>query len=165
MIRLVVALTEDHVIAKNGELPFHLSDDLKHFKALTKGRTVVMGRKTYDSIGRPLPDRKNVIMMRYPHAIENAYVVDGTKQLFGFFGNDFDVIGGSEIYRLFLEMGVIDELIVTHIHDTVKEGVLTRMPVNFLDGFVKKETLFAQDKDENNDASFTVVRYVRSEKE
>lgn len=161
MIRLIVAFTEDHIIAKNGELPVHLGADLQHFKETTKGRPVVMGRKTFDSIGRPLPDRRNIVLTRKSRPIDGAYVMNGIESVFSFFGSNFDVIGGAEVYQTFLELGVVDELIVTHIHTTVTEGVLTRFPIEAIECYEAAETLFTQDKDDNNDAAFTVVRYVR----
>ena len=62
----IVAMTDDRVIGRGGTLPWHLPDDLAFFKRTTKGHPVVMGRKTYESIGRPLPGRRNIVMTRDP---------------------------------------------------------------------------------------------------
>ena len=62
MISLIVAVSENNVIGSGGELPWRLSDDLKRFKAVTMGKPIVMGRKTYESIGRPLPGRQNIVI-------------------------------------------------------------------------------------------------------
>ena len=61
-IIIIAALNENRVIGKDGKLPWHISDDLKRFKSLTVGHTVLMGRKTYESIGKPLPNRRNVVI-------------------------------------------------------------------------------------------------------
>ena len=63
-ISLVVAASRNNVIGSDGELPWHLPDDLRHFKRLTTGKPIVMGRKTYEAIGRPLPDRRNIVLTR-----------------------------------------------------------------------------------------------------
>ena len=68
MIYHVVAVSKNGVIGKDGRLPWHFSADLKFFKNLTTGHTVVMGRKTFDSIGKALPNRKNIVISRRPHA-------------------------------------------------------------------------------------------------
>lgn len=60
-ISLIVAMTKDRVIGKNNQLPWHLSSDLKRFKSITTGHTIVMGRKTFESIGKPLPNRQNIV--------------------------------------------------------------------------------------------------------
>lgn len=102
IISIVVAVAENNAIGKNNQLLWHLPADLKHFKNITSGRTVVMGRKTYDSIGKPLPNRKNIIITRQKDLIlsgadvvsslEEALSVDKeSKEIF--------IIGGAEIYK------------------------------------------------------------------
>src|SRR5438093_773206 len=63
-VSIIVAMTEDRVIGKDNKLPWHLSEDLKRFKRLTMGHAVIMGRKTFDSIGKPLPGRRNIVLSR-----------------------------------------------------------------------------------------------------
>jgi len=96
-------------IGLNGRMPWHLPNDLKRFKNLTWGMPVVMGRKTYESLGKPLPGRQNVIITRNPdfHAA-GVHVVNGTDQALAL-SKTFDVeevfiIGGGEIYELFMPM-------------------------------------------------------------
>lgn len=102
MIFHVVAMARNRVIGKNNKLPWHFSSDLKHFKALTTGSTVIMGRKTFESIGRPLPHRENFVLSRTqsgspaPHlhffnSIEAALKNVKTENAF--------IIGGAELYN------------------------------------------------------------------
>ena len=75
-INVIVAMTKDRVIGKDGSLPWHLSEDLKLFKAHTTGNIVIMGRKTFDSIGRPLPNRRNIVVSKSIRENEKAAGVE-----------------------------------------------------------------------------------------
>ena len=72
MLAIIVAAAENGVIGQGGQLPWHLSADLRRFRALTTGHSILMGRKTFDSIGRPLPDRRSIVLSRDPN-----YAPDG----------------------------------------------------------------------------------------
>lgn len=105
MISLIVAASSNNVIGANGGLPWHLSDDLKRFKAITMGKPIVMGRKTYESIGRPLPGRKNIIITRQADfSAAGCDVVSSVEAAMAAAGNaeEIMVIGGAQIYDLFL---------------------------------------------------------------
>lgn len=105
-ISLLVAMAENRVIGRDNELPWRLSDDLKHFKALTMGKPIVMGRKTWESIGRPLPGRDNIVVTRdTSYRAEGAVVVNSIEQALEAAGNceEVMVIGGEEIFRETLE--------------------------------------------------------------
>ena len=108
VISFVVAVTENDVIGRDGGLPWRLSSDLKRFKALTLGKPVVMGRKTWVSIGRPLPGRPNIVISRDPDLrLEGAETVTsldaaiarGAELAHAAGGNEVVVIGGGEIFR------------------------------------------------------------------
>jgi dihydrofolate reductase len=101
-ISLIVAMSENRVIGRQGRLPWRLPDDLKRFKELTTGHTVIMGRKTFESIGRPLPQRRNIVASRNPdwaaegveiaHSLDEALVrTAGEAEVF--------IIGGEQLYR------------------------------------------------------------------
>src|SRR5690349_4358781 len=76
IVSIVVAIDQNNAIGKNNQLLWHLPADLKHFKQITSGHTIIMGRKTYDSIGRPLPNRRNIVITRNTDlAIEGVEVV------------------------------------------------------------------------------------------
>ncbi|RYD46743.1 MAG: dihydrofolate reductase [Verrucomicrobiaceae bacterium] len=123
----VVAMTSDRVIGKNGGLPWHLPEDLSFFKRTTSGHPIVMGRKTYESIGRPLPKRRNIVLTRdatwTAPGVEVINSPDDLYRLPDLDGSVF-IIGGSEIYAAFLPS--LDDLLVSHIFEN-HEGD-TRLP-------------------------------------
>lgn len=100
MLSIIVAVAESGVIGDRNSLLWHISEDLKHFKALTTGHPVLMGRKTYESIGRPLPNRTNVVITRQSIEIPGCRVVHSLDEALALFGPDEElfVIGGGEIY-------------------------------------------------------------------
>ena len=105
MISLIVAASTNNVIGVQGELPWRLSDDLKRFKALTMGKPIVMGRKTWESIGRPLPGRQNIVITRQADfEAEGADVVASPAGALEAAGDvdEIMVIGGGQVYELFL---------------------------------------------------------------
>lgn len=100
MIISVAALGINRVIGQDGRLPWRMPADLRHFKELTVGKSVLMGRKTWESLGRPLPDRENLVMTRSTNfAVEGARLITFEEALAL---PELYVIGGEEIYRLFL---------------------------------------------------------------
>ena len=114
----IVAMTPDRVIGKAGKLPWHLPDDLAFFKRTTSGHPIVMGRKTYESIGRPLPKRRNIVLTRdeswSAEGVEVIHQPDDLGKLAGLDGRVF-IIGGSEIYAAFLPK--LDDLVVSHVFE------------------------------------------------
>ncbi|MBI2388798.1 MAG: dihydrofolate reductase [Deltaproteobacteria bacterium] len=107
-LALVVAVARNGVIGKDGGLPWRIPEDLRHFKRVTVGHAVIMGRKTWDSIGRPLPDRRNIVVTRRPHelavpaGVEVAGSFDEALSLARRTDDEPRVIGGAELYRLAL---------------------------------------------------------------
>lgn len=118
MISLIVAYAKGQVIGKDGDMPWHLPADLKNVKELTTGKTIVMGRKTFESIGKPLPNRRNVVLTRSRDFHPEGVVVVHTKEEVMALG-DVIIFGGAEIYRQFLD--VVDRLYITEI-DLETEG-------------------------------------------
>lgn len=104
MITLVAALDRNRAIGRNGAMPWHLSDDLRRFKALTLGKPVLMGRKTAQAIGRPLPGRANLVLTRAGMApFDDQIAVDSIDEAIARAGNsELMVIGGGEVYTLAL---------------------------------------------------------------
>ena len=100
MISIIVAVAENGVIGDKNTLLWHIREDLQHFKALTLGHPVVMGRKTYESLGRPLPGRRNAVVTRQEVAIEGCTVVHSLDEAVALFPADEEVfvIGGAQIY-------------------------------------------------------------------
>ncbi|MDP7009710.1 MAG: dihydrofolate reductase [Phycisphaerales bacterium] len=128
-MELVVAMTTNNVIGKNGSMPWHLPADLAHFKQLTSGHAVIMGRRTWESIGKPLPNRCNIVVTRQPdyvangatvvHGLQNAIIAAGNKRVFS--------IGGGEIYAASMEQAT--RLHVTRIDASV-EGDTVFPPID-----------------------------------
>lgn len=121
---IIVAVADNMAIGKNGTLPWHISEDLKFFKSTTVGSPVIMGRKTFSSLGKPLPGRKNIVLSHsvdgepcgdvvFVSSIEEAYrVAEPAERCF--------VIGGAKVYALALRD--MDRLFVTEVHATIKDA-------------------------------------------
>lgn len=116
-VSIVVAMSSNRVIGEKNETPWHLPSDLKHFKAITMGKPILMGRKTHESIGRPLPGRTNIVLTRDPsyraigcrvvHSLEEAKAAaEGASELM--------VVGGSAIYEALLDDA--DRIYLTMVH-------------------------------------------------
>jgi dihydrofolate reductase len=125
MISIIVAVSEDWGIGKDNELLWHISEDLKRFKRLTSGNTVIMGKKTWESLPRkPLPGRKNIVLTDNPkESIENsvtAYSIDDAlskcRQ-----DEEIFIIGGGSVYRQFMPLA--DRLFITHVHKKASADV------------------------------------------
>ena len=104
-IFLIAALANNRVIGKEGKIPWHLKEDLAHFKKLTSNSVVIMGRKTYESIGKPLSNRINLVMTRNAKEIKDLKVVPNSKvalEVASTYSKDIFIIGGENIYREFL---------------------------------------------------------------
>jgi dihydrofolate reductase len=120
-LSVVVAADERGGIGHVGGLPWHLPHDLKRFKAITMGKPIVMGRRTWDSIGRPLPGRRSIVVSRQAGlAIEGAEVVGSLEEALGAASDapEVCVIGGAELYRLALPRA--DVIHLTRVHATVE---------------------------------------------
>jgi dihydrofolate reductase len=115
---MVAAVAENGVIGLGGDIPWSIPEDLKHFRAVTRGNTVVMGRRTFDSIGHPLPYRTNVVVTRDAEwsydGVFRAGSVDEAIELAKNFDGDVMVIGGAQIYAA--AMGHADAQILTEVH-------------------------------------------------
>lgn len=157
-LSLIAAISKNNCIGKNGTLPWHIPEDFQHFKTVTMGKVVLMGRKTWESLPekfRPLPGRKNVVITRqtaytipkgvelYP-TIEQALLVHPTEEVVS--------IGGAEIYRQTIDHA--DRLYITHVHQHV-DG----------DAFFPEidDRVWEEAARETHDG-FDVVEYVRKSK-
>jgi dihydrofolate reductase len=114
-LALVVAVDAQNGIGVDNQLPWHLPEDLAHFKRVTLGKPIIMGRKTFDSIGRPLPKRRNIVITRNPgwthEGVEIAPSLEAAIALLG--GEAASIIGGAQIFREAVNLA--DAMIVTHI--------------------------------------------------
>ena len=110
----IAAMARNRAIGFEGRIPWHLSGDLKFFKRTTLGHVVVMGRKTFESLGKPLPGRENVVLSRLPRPIDGATVVASLSDYTPPPGKKVFVIGGAEIYGHLLP--ACDELLLTLVN-------------------------------------------------
>lgn len=118
ILSIIVAADENNVIGKDNQLIWHLPADLKHFKNLTTGHHCIMGRKTFESIGRPLPNRTFIIITRNKeYKAEGCIIVNSLQEATQAVTNDNEtfIIGGAEIYRQALQH--VDKIYLTRIHD------------------------------------------------
>ncbi|MEH6502308.1 MAG: dihydrofolate reductase [Cycloclasticus sp.] len=114
---MIVAMADNRAIGKDNELLWHLPDDFKHFKAITMAKPILMGRKTYQSIGRPLPGRKNIVVTRdLTFTADGVLVVNSIDAALDAVKEDAEVmvIGGASFYQQMLPLA--DRLYVTHVH-------------------------------------------------
>lgn len=117
----IVAMADNRVIGKNNQLPWHLPADLKHFKTITTGNAILMGRKTFESIGKPLPNRLNLILSRNGnYSAPGCQVVTSLEEAKKLASAEHKeiifIIGGAEIYRQLLPQ--VERLYVTLIHQS-----------------------------------------------
>lgn len=113
---IIVAIAQNYAIGKNNQLLWHLPNDLKHFKNTTSGHTVIMGRKTFDSVGKPLPKRRNIVITRQNISIEGCEVVNSLEKALALCTGEDEmfVVGGAEIYKQ--AMPVTDKIYLTIVH-------------------------------------------------
>ena len=156
IISIIVAMDEKGAIGRDNRLPWHLSDDLKRFKATTIGHHIVMGRKTYESIGKPLPGRTNIVVTRNPayqaegcriaHSLEGALEIareNGEEEVF--------VTGGRELFAQALD--IADRIYLTRVHADVPANVY--FP-DFDETNWSEKDSFHHEADEKNEHAFTV---------
>lgn len=120
MFSIIVAIGKNNEIGKKNKLIWHIPEDLKNFKKITTGKTVVMGRKTYESIGRALPNRKNIILTRNFNIKydENIEVYNDLENFIDKYKNNNEeifIIGGEEIYKEFLKRDIVEKLYISHV--------------------------------------------------
>ena len=123
IITIIAAVSKNNVIGKDGRLPWRLRTDMRKFKEKTMGHPIVMGRKTYESIGKPLPSRTNVVLTRQEMEIDGCIVVGCIDIVLEKFKNhdEIFVIGGEEVYRSFL--GITQRLMITRVAALIEGGI------------------------------------------
>lgn len=159
MISIIVACSENNVIGKDNGLIWRLSNDLKRFKALTTGHAIVMGRKTFESIGRPLPNRRNIILSKNLEAMDGCEIMrsaDEVLELAKSTDEELFIIGGGQVYEQFLPFA--DKLYLTLVH-TEAEGDTFFTDLNRDEWTeVARESFKA---DEKNEFDYEFVDYLR----
>lgn len=161
MISIIAAIGKNNELGKKNQLLWSLPADLKHFKEITTGHPIIMGSKTFESIGRPLPNRRNIVVTRdlnYKNEnIEVVHSIDDTLKLFENNTEEVFVIGGGEIYKQFLEHA--NKLYITEVDGADSEAD-THFPVIDENIWHEKSRL-KNTKDENNQFDFDFVEYVK----
>jgi dihydrofolate reductase len=115
-INIVVAIATNNAIGKNNKLLWHLPKDLKHFKELTTGHTIIMGRKTFDSVGKPLPNRRNIVVTRQDMQIAGCEVINSLEAALELAKGEaeVDIVGGAEIYEQAMSLTNFIYLTIVH---------------------------------------------------
>ena len=161
MLSIIVAVAKNNVIGKDNQLIWHLPEDLKRFKKLTTGHTIIMGRKTFESLGRVLPNRKHIILCNDADlkiTNENVTIVEDINKLDEYIDNQEEnfIIGGATIYKLLLPKA--DKLYLTKINQEF-EGDVYFPKINEQEWeMIEKEKGL---KNEENPYDYTYVTYVR----
>ena len=161
MLNLIVAISENNAIGKRGDLLCHLPNDLRHFKEITTGCTVIMGERTFFSLPRhPLPNRRNIVLSDNPDFVfENTEVAHSIDEVKSLIDNDEQafIIGGGMVYRQF--MPIVDKLYITHIRHRWDDADTFFPEIEpAIWQCVSKETFTA---DEKNPYDYTFAEYVR----
>lgn len=151
MISIIAAVGKNLEIGKDGNLLWSIPNDLKYFQKLTTGKTIVMGRKTYESIGKPLPNRKNIVLTRKNIKINDVEVVNNKKKILNIKEEVF-IIGGESIYKKFLPYA--SNIYLTEIED--EKDADTYFP-EFNKDLYNKETI-KKERYKNLYYSFVVYR-------
>lgn len=162
MTTIVVAMGENNEIGSDNQLLWHLPKDLKHFKDLTSGHPIIMGRKTYESIGKALPNRTNIVVSRKKDWFEEGILIVGSiKEAVKFakkIDEDIFIIGGGNIYEQTID--IADRLEVTLVKASLKAD--TFFPSIDAKIWVKTDEI-CHEKDEKNQYDFCFQTYERTE--
>ena len=161
MLSIIVAVAKNNVIGKDNKLIWHLPEDLKRFKKLTTGHNIIMGRKTFESLGRVLPNRKHIVLcndMKLNIEAENVRVIDGIDKLKDYEASEEEnfIIGGATIYKLLLPKA--KKLYITKINQEFEGDVYFPEIDENTWKIVEREKGI---KDEKNPYDYEYVTYVR----
>tara|TARA_B100001057_G_scaffold117986_1_gene116548 strand:- start:4592 stop:5098 length:507 start_codon:yes stop_codon:yes gene_type:complete len=164
-ISLIVAVSQNGVIGKDNQLAWHLPDDMKYFSNMTKGHSIIMGRKNWESIPtkyRPLPERKNIVITRSKNfKSKEAFVVNSIEQAIDISRTDEDeevfIIGGGEIYKLGLRY--VDKIYITEIYAEIEGN--TFFPKWKKDDWIEISRI-SHPKDERHKYSFDYIIYKKN---
>lgn len=168
MLSIIVACAENLAIGYQGSMPWHLSSDLKYFRSVTTGHTVIMGRKTYEGIGKPLPNRHNIVVTRdagyaIPDEVlsnmkegTSVAVCNSLEEALAQAGDEAIVMGGAQIYRQAWDKA--ERFYITRVHTVIDEfdAAVPEVPKGF-----KLVSSERHEADEKNDYDYTFEVYER----
>lgn len=161
---MIVAVSDNNVIGKGGTMPWHLKTDLQRFKRLTEGRCVIMGRNCFNSIGKPLPNRTNIVVSRNQDLEIPGCIVRPSLQYAADYANSRNdsspfIIGGGIIYQQ--AINIVNYLYLTRVHTTIEDGDTFFPDLDM----TKWETIsteeFKADDDNDYDTTFMVLKRKR----
>ncbi len=161
MLSIVVAISENNVIGKNNKLLWHIPEDMKRFKELTTGHTIIMGRKTFESIGKVLPDRRHIILTRDSEYVvnnENVDIVNDINELDSYIDETEEnfIIGGAIIYNQLIKRA--DKVYMTKIHKVFDgDAYFPKLSETEWKEVERKQGL----KNEKNPYDYEYITYVR----
>ena len=160
MLSLIVAVSQNQVIGNSGDLPWHLSSDLRRFKQLTTGHTIIVGRKTFESIGRLLPGRRTIVVTRqadwkFPGAVVTQGLEAAIEAAIATGETEAFVAGGAEIYALALPH--VERIYRTRVHATVQGDVRFPMLDEQEWSVVESQAHAAGDRDDH-ESTFEILR-------
>ena len=161
MITLIAAIAQNNALGKDNDLIWHLPADLKRFKKVTTGHHILMGRNTFESIGKPLPNRTTVIITRNnDYFIDGCLTADSVENAIELAKEDDEafIIGGAQIYKYVMDNNLVDKLDITVVHEEFEADVF--FPE--IDASIWKEVSREDFKaDEKNKHDYSFVSYIR----
>ena len=161
MITVIAAIAKNNELGKDNDLIWYLSADLKRFKKVTTGHHILMGRKTFESIGKPLPNRTTVIITRNDnYFVDGCLIANSLEAAIELAKNDSEVyiIGGAQIYQQALNSKLVDKLDITHVHETFEADVFFPIIDTNVWQEISREDFKADDK---NKYDYSFVSYIR----
>ncbi len=161
MVTIIAAIAENNALGKNNDLIWHLPADLKRFKKVTTGHYILMGRKTFESIGKPLPNRTSVIISRNDnYFVDGCLVADSLEKALELAEDEEElfIIGGAQIYEHALAQNLVDKLDITMVHHSFEADVF--FPE--IDTRIWKEVAREDFKaDEKNKYDYSFVSFIK----
>ena len=160
VISHLVAVSNNIVIGKDNDLPWKLKRDLQHFKNYTTGKTIVMGRKTYESIGRPLPNRRNIIISSTIRSIDGAEVFSSLEAALEALKHEDEIIitGGSYLFNDTAD--IVNKLVITFVDTFIEDGDVFYSDIDYKKWNLVEESFFQ--KDSENEHDFSIKVYEKS---
>lgn len=161
---IIAAVSDNGVIGKNGNLPWHLKTDLQRFKQLTDGHCVIMGHKCYNSIGKPLPNRINIVVSSNQELEIPGCIVKPSLQYAVDFANSRNdsspfIIGGGSLYRQ--SINIVNYMYLTQVHTNIEDGDVFFPEYNLNDWNIISSENFKADKDNDYDTTYMVLQRKR----
>lgn len=162
MITIIAAIGENYELGKNNDLIWHLPADLKRFKKVTTGHTIIMGRNTFESIGKPLPNRRSIIITRNKeYQQEGCVVVNSLEDAIQLVKGEESafIIGGAQIYKEAIQKEIVDQLDITLVHESFEADVYFPLIKAEKWSLVSKEDFSS---DEKNSFNYSFLNYSKT---